>query len=86
VDLYAGECAPLLRIPFAAPPWDFNIRYGQGQIEKQAEKCALEVGLDWPSLYDCATGARGAKLYHDSVFYTSDQGKAVAYDVGAIVF
>jgi hypothetical protein len=58
--------------------------YAKGDIDKHAESCALQVGMEWPTLQSCAHGDRGTKLYYDSVWYTSNQGKAVAYDAPGI--
>eukprot|EP00729_Bicosta_minor_P009196 gene9195-22357_t len=48
--------------------------YGKGQIDAAAEKCALQVGMEWATLRKCTHGARGNELYYNSVWYTSDQG------------
>lgn len=47
-------------------------------IPKNAEKCAHAHGLDYPRLKACAEGASGNKMYHDSVWHTSDAG--IKYD------
>ena len=48
--------------------------YGKGQIDAAAEKCALKVGMEWSTLHSCVHGDRGNQLYHDSVWYTSNEG------------
>mmetsp|Transcript_36063 Transcript_36063/g.82129 ORF Transcript_36063/g.82129 Transcript_36063/m.82129 type:complete len:218 (-) Transcript_36063:80-733(-) len=43
-------------------------------IPKDAEKCARELGLDFPELSACANGEEGTKMYYDSVWHTSNSG------------
>ena len=43
------------------------------EITLLAHKCASEHGFDWRTLSACATGARGASLFNNSAWYTSDE-------------